>query len=515
MSELVPVLSADAMRAADRATIEKWGVPGRVLMESAGRAAVREIRGRFETAGRDVIVLVGTGNNGGDGLVAARVLAAHGARVRALVLPGEGTADRTANLDLLDRLARQEPHVEVVRFEDVRQVANAPTDLVVDALLGIGVTGELREPARSLCAWANRAGAPVVALDVPSGLDATTGKAAEDAVRADLTVAFGGIKVGLLLGDGPGLAGEVVTVEIGIPDTEIRAQTTAWHAPPAWAGARLPRRAADAHKYSAGRVFAVVGSRAFSGAAVLSTAAAYRAGAGAVIAAVPAPAARTVDARNAEVMVDAQPATDAGTIARIARGTLLERAEAADAVLVGCGLGREDETLALVRDLVDNVDAPLVLDADGLAAYAGAADVLRKRSGPLVLTPHLGELRRLLGDDGWLPDDRVEAVRELGHRWGATLLLKGMPSVVGTPDGQVLIGPPGEPALATAGTGDTLAGTIVGLLAQGLEPDVAALCALWLGAEAARLWTAEHGAAGLVASDLIGRLPAAAHALRP
>ena len=176
MTPLVPILSADAMRAADHATIETWGVPGRVLMESAGRAAAREIVARFEVAGRDVTVLVGTGNNGGDGLVVARALATHGARVRALVLPGGGTPDRTANLDLLDRLAEHEAGVAVVRFEDGRQVSNAPADLVVDALLGIGVTGELQEPARALCAWINRADAPVIALAVPSGLAAPSPK---------------------------------------------------------------------------------------------------------------------------------------------------------------------------------------------------------------------------------------------------------------------------------------------------------------------------------------------------
>ena len=153
-------------------------------------------------------------------------------------------------------------------------------------------------------------------------------------------------------------------------------------------------------------------------------------------------------------------------------------------------------------------------DADGLSAYAGDADALRQRRDPLVLTPHLGELRRLLGDDGFDPADRVEAVRDLAERWGAVLLLKGMPSVVGLPDGRVLIGPSGQPALATAGTGDTLAGTVAGLLAQGLGPAEAALCGLHLGAEAARQWGLDHGAAGLVASDLIDRLPAAAAALR-
>ena len=511
---LIPLLGADAMRAADRATIRDWDVPGRVLMETAGRAAAREIRRRWPDLGA-ATVLVGTGNNGGDGLVVARVLAAGGVRVRAVVLPGDGTPDRQANLDLLRQHAKAGAPAEVVVFDDVRQAANAPTDLVVDALLGIGAHGALREPVAALCEWVSRQSAPVVALDVPSGLDATTGAAAEGTPRAALTVAFGALKPGLCLGDGPTRAGRVVTVEIGVPNTLLGEHATAWHADAAWACAHLPRRAPNAHKYSAGQVLAVVGSRAFTGAAVLSTASAYRAGAGAVVACVPASARDVVDARNVEVMVDAQPETDAGTLAVAARGAVLERAQKADAVLVGCGLGRHSETDDLVRQLVASVEAPLVLDADGLGAFAGHAERLAERDAPLVLTPHLGELRRLVGDDGFDPADRVEAVRELAVRWRATLVFKGMPSLVGTPAGRVLLGPPGVPALATAGTGDTLAGAITGLLAQGLAPDAAAVCGLWLGAQAARQWAEGAGAAGLVASDLVDRLPAAARALRP
>ncbi len=511
---LTPLLGADAMRAADQATIRDWNVPGRVLMETAGRAAAREIQARWPGLGA-ATVLVGTGNNGGDGLVVARVLAAGGVRVRAVVLPGDGTPDRQANLDLLRQHAEAEAPVEVVVFDDVRQAANAPADLVVDALLGIGAHGALREPVAALCGWTSRQSAPVVALDVPSGLDATTGAAAEGTPRAALTVAFGALKPGLRLGDGPTHAGETVTVEIGIPPALLRQHATAWHAGAAWAGAHLPRRAPDAHKYSAGRVLAVVGSRAFTGAAVLSTASAYRAGAGAVVACVPASARDVLDARNAEVMADAQPETGAGTLAVAARDAVLERAQKADAVLVGCGLGRDDETDDLVRQLVAGVGAPVVLDADGLGAFAGHAGRLAERAAPLVLTPHLGELRRLVGDPDFDPDDRAGAVRELAARWRATVVFKGMPSVVGTPDGRVIVGPPGVPALATAGTGDVLAGTVAGLLAQGLAPDVAAVCGLWLGAEAARQWGEAHGPAGLIASDLTDRLPAAARALRP
>lgn len=495
------------MRAADRTTIEAWRVPSRVLMETAGRAAARAIWARWPRLGH-ATVLVGTGNNGGDGLVVARVLAARGVSVCVALAPGDGTPDRTATLDLLRR------HAEAGAAVEITDAPPAGTDVVVDALLGNGARGELRGAVRELCAWAGAQPAPVVALDLPSGLDATTGRAAEGTPVATLTVAFAARTTGLVTGDGPRHAGEVVCVEIGIPSSELRAGATAWRASAAWAGAHLPRRAHDAHKHSAGRVLAVVGSRAYTGAAVLASAAAYRAGAGAVVACVPGSAAATVDAAHAEVMVSAQPETADGTLAPQALDALLDHAASADAVVLGCGLGRSDATDALVRELVSRVQAPLVLDADGLGAFSGQAERLRQRAGPLVLTPHLGELRRLLGDAAYSPQDRVEAARALAAQWDATVVFKGMPSVVGCPDGRVVVGPPGEPLLATAGSGDTLAGSVAGLLAQGLAPCEAAVCALHLGAAAARLWSAEHGDAGLIASDLVALLPSAAQVLR-
>ena len=524
---LDPLLTSDGMRAADRATMDGWGVPGRVLMETAGRAIAREIAARRPVEGARVAVFAGRGNNGGDGLVIARVLAERGAEVAvytsALADDGEGahpdaTPDTAANLALLLRL--RDALDDGPGSVTLRPLGDGPAavpDVVVDALLGVGASGPLREPVRGACGRVDalgRGGAFVAAVDVPSGLDATTGAAAEGAVRADLTVAVAAVKAGLVVGDGPEHAGAVVAVEMGIPAAEIERAAAAHRAAGAWVAARLPRRAADAHKYSAGTAVCVVGSGRYTGAAVLSTAAAYRAGAGAVVACAPRSVRAVLDAQCAEVMVDAQPETADETLAASALDTVLARARSADAVLVGCGLGRHDETLDLVRALVERVEAPLVLDADGLAAFAGGAGRLAERSAPLVLTPHLGELRRLLGDDAFVPADPIETVRDLARRWDAVLVLKGMPSVVGTPDGRVVVGPAGRPALATAGTGDVLAGTLVGLLAQGLAPADAAVCALWLGAAAADVWAREHGPAGLVASDLVDRLPRAAAELR-
>ena len=503
---LLPVLTSDGMRAAEAVAIGEWGIPARVLMETAGRAAADVIAETLsETAGARVAVLAGAGNNGGDGLVAARVLHARGADVRVAVLdaPRE-SADRAANRQIAERLA--DDRLRVGASADV--FVGWTPDVIVDALLGTGASGPLRDAVAPLAAYANAQPCPVVALDVPTGVDATTGAVAEGAVRADVTVGFGAAKAGALVGPGAVVSGRVVAVEIGVPAEAIEAHAAAHRATRAWVRETLPRRGADAHKYSVGQVAAVVGSRRYTGAAVLAATAAMRAGAGAVVCCTPHSAQATIDAHSAEVMVDPQAETEAGTLAFDALDAVQKRLESADAAVVGCGLGRADETQRLVRALVAAAPCPLVLDADGLRAFAGCAEALAGCPAPLVLTPHAGELSALVGDSLLgEPADRVALVRALAARWDAVVLLKGMPSVVGAPDGRVFVGPPGEPALATAGSGDTLAGTLASLLAQGLAAHDAALAALHLGSRAAQ--TAGPGGAGVVASDLVAALPAA------
>ena len=509
MTGLDPILTSEGMRAAEAAAIDLWGIPARVLMETAGRAAagvVADVLGG-SAAARRVAVVAGPGNNGGDGLVAARALHARGADVRvALATSGREGDDRAANRRLAERLADGR-----LRVSDTLAVFDGWTpDVVVDALLGTGTAGPLREPVAAWTGWIRQQACPVVALDVPTGVDASTGEATDGAVRADVTVAFGALKAGLVVGAGAHLAGRLVVVEIGVPGREIESAASAHRATDAWVRAALPRRAPDAHKYSAGRVVAVVGSRAFTGAAVLASVAALRAGAGAVVCCTPRSAAATVDAHSAEVMVEACPETSAGTLALPAFDAITERLASADAALVGCGIGRAPETARLVRTLLRRATLPVVLDADGLRAFAGHESALAEHGGggTLVLTPHLGELRALVGDDRFEPADRVEAVRTLAARWNAVVLLKGMPSVVGAPDGRVFVGPPGRPALATAGSGDTLAGTVAAFLAQGLGPTEAAVCALHVGTKAADVAGGPTGA-GVVASDLVASLPAA------
>ncbi|MEO0557315.1 MAG: NAD(P)H-hydrate dehydratase [Bacteroidota bacterium] len=508
MTDLLPLLSADGMRAVDAATMGDWGVPGRVLMESAGRAAADEVTLRYPMEGAHVVVLAGTGNNGGDALVVARILWARGVTVSVAAVQADvSEGDRAENLTLLKRLAASSDRL---MFVD----ALPDADLIVDGLLGIGATGDLRDPVRQLCKWANRQPAPVVALDIPSGLDATTGAAPADTIRADLTATMGAIKTGLLLRDGPQHTGELVTVEMGFPPSVVREQASAWQATPEWVGQHLPQRAPDAHKYSAGRAVCVVGSRRYTGAAVLSTRAAYRAGAGAVVACTPRSARSVLDAQNLEVMVRAYPETERGTLALDARDRIAKHLRSSDAGLIGCGLGSAEPTRALIRDLARHAPCPVILDADGLNAFIGHADTFLERSHPLLLTPHLGEYRRLIGDDDFVPEDLVQTVREAAARWKAHIVLKGMPSVLGTPDGRVVVGPPGRPALATAGSGDVLAGTVVGLAAQGCPLDEAAVCAMHLGTTAVDVWATARGlaperATGLTAFDVAEMLPQA------
>ncbi len=504
------ILDSAAMREADRRATEDAGIPGRVLMETAGRAVCTAAEDSFlGTWGAHVVVLCGTGNNGGDGLVAARALHARGANVRVVLAGPPATPDAVANLASVRAVA--DHNLTIQEVADARALANVRVDLIIDAMLGTGVRpsespGEswLREPIRGLCAWANRHRAPVLSVDIPTGLDANTGDADPDAVRAVDTVTFGALKPGLLVGRGPELSGDVVVAEIGIPHAYLEEGARAFRATDEWVATRLPVRPAQAHKYSVGRVLAVAGSRDFTGAASLATGAAYRAGAGAVVCCTPRSAQPVLDSLREEVMVSPQFETDEGTLSIAAYDEIVDRLPAADAVLIGCGIGRPPETQRLVRALLRRVAVPTVLDADGLNAFEGHADKLADAGVPLVLTPHRGELARLLGETP--SGDPLSIARDVAVRWNAVVLLKGMPSVVAAPDGRTFVGPPPNVALATAGTGDVLAGMIVALLSRGMEPAEAAVSALHIGTAAAEHFQADRGP-GMLAGDLLEELP--------
>ena len=500
--DLAPILTAEAMRAADRFAIDDFGVPGFTLMETAGRAAAAWIDKIYgPMAGQRVICFCGKGNNGGDGFVVSRVLFERGAHVRVVALDGPEamTEDAAHNWQLLERLGARdgEGRLALERFENLRQVAAFErADLHVDALLGTGLTSALREPVRGLVAWINEQAVPVAALDVPTGLHSDHGRALGEAIRADLTVTMGALKTGLLVNDAARRQHDGCALRAG--DATIRA----------W----LPQRAADAHKYSAGLALVVAGSPGMTGAPVMAATAAYRAGAGFVTCACHEAIEPTLAHKLTEVTTLTLPGTgDGGLDPGGALDALADRLEKARGLLVGPGLGRHPQTQQFVRELLVHTAVPAVLDADALNALADDPDFLAEHArGRWILTPHAGEFRRLAGDDVDL-DDRVRTAQVWARRWNCVLVLKGLPSVVAAPDGTAFVNATGGPALATAGTGDVLAGLVAGLLAQGLAPLEAAVAALHLGGAAADRYATRHAARSMVATDLLGELPAVLH----
>jgi ADP-dependent NAD(P)H-hydrate dehydratase / NAD(P)H-hydrate epimerase len=512
---LEPVLTTEGMRLADRHAIEQLSLPGRLLMENAGRAAADIIEQQLGPASRrKVLVICGKGNNGGDGLVLARVLHARGARVQVAVIgsPDELTPDAIANWDAVSRIAEHSDDLEVAVVTSPERLNRFWPEWVIDALLGIGVTGPLRDPASGFARFINECEAPCVALDVPTGLDSDTGEAGDDTVRAKLTVTMGARKMGLLFRNGPGFAGDVQVADIGIPRFQLDAAVLSGHG--GWLSSDrfveqvVRPRQHGAHKYSAGRVFAIAGSRAYPGAAIMTALAAARSGAGAVLLAAPESIRPILETRLTEVMTLSVSETSAGTFAAGAEKLLVEHANGADAVIIGPGIGRDPETQALVRQLIPQIEKPLVIDADGLNALSDDTGVLREYRGTgLILTPHLGEMRRLVGGgelDEMRPFDMAVA---WAQRFGCTLLLKGAPSAVGTPDGELYLSGATTSALASAGTGDVLTGVTCALLAQGLTAPAAALAALHISGRAAQRFTATHAPHTMIASDIINELP--------
>lgn len=512
---LEPVLSAAAMRAADQYTIEEYGIPGFALMESAGRGAVAAALARYgPPRSKRVLLLCGKGNNGGDGFVMARGFIAAGAYVNVLSLsePESMTEDAARNYRLLSRLkAHLHPEqLTLCRYEE-RLLDTLPAfDLYVDALLGTGLTHALRDPLRQIVSWLNQREGPVLAVDLPTGLHTDYGTQLEEAVRADLTVTMGALKTGLVINDGPACAGAVVVAEIGIPQHALMGRTanasSGVRATDAYVRARLPRRGPTAHKYNVGLTLALAGSPGLTGAPIMAATAAARIGSGAVVVACHEAVQPVLASRLTEIMTLTLPGNDGAFDVPGALQALSPRLEQARALLIGCGLGRAEGTAELVRRLCEQTHLPLVLDADGLNAFAGHTDLIRKHAGGRwVLTPHVGELRRLAGDVSL--EDRLSLVRKLSADWNCILLLKGMPSVIGTPDGKVFVCKTGNPALATAGTGDVLAGIIAGLLAQGLSPEDAAVCGAHIGGAAADAFTAKKSARSMQAMDLVEALP--------
>lgn len=510
---MIPVLSRAQMRAFDEHAIRQCRVPSLVLMENAGRGAAEIIERELfagRAHGRRAVVVSGAGNNGGDGFVVARHLLTRGAEVE-VWLAGDlarMTPDCRANHDAFTGIGGAVTSVPLGGALDEVGASFARADVVVDALFGTGLHRPIVPPYADVVRLMNeaRASAPtrIAALDLPSGLDADTGAALGAAVEADLTISFSHLKLGHVTGHGASAAGPVHVVDIGVPPS-LREEHAAELVETSDARAVLRARAVDTHKYRAGHVALLAGSPGKTGAALLAAEGALRAGAGAATIVTWPDAADVLEARIAEVMV-----------ARIEGGAPSEAALARSldallagkrSVVLGPGFGTGARARAAAGHVVSAFSGPIVGDADVFTIYEGAPEELAVAEGRLVLTPHAGELGRLLGRSSReVEANRFEAAKEAAARANAVVLLKGAYTVVAAPDGRVVVSGSGVPALATAGSGDVLSG-VLGALVCSLPPFEAAWCGAFVHGAAGAAWQKEHGDRGLLAGEIARGLP--------
>jgi len=499
LNNLPPVVTAEEMSEIDRYTISEIGIPGRVLMENAGRAATEVILRKWGSlAGRQIAIVCGKGNNGGDGLAVARCLSEKGARCSIFLLgkKSEMRGDALANFQVAEKLG-----LPVFEITDESQLPNFSSYFfLIDAILGTGSRSNLEGLLARAVERMNGSGRPIVALDLPTGVNADTGEVIGPCIRAAMCVTFGAAKRGLLFSPGREHTGELHVAEIGFPKRAIEAANVRTHkldgrTIAAW----LPQRAPDAFKNRVGQILVIAGSQGFGGAARLTSLAVLRAGAGLVALAIPATLVSAMEASVAEVIKLSLPEEN-GAVSLDAKFALAERLEWANVVAIGPGLGTETAAQSLVKHVLSTFEKkPIVLDADGLNVVASKTERIRDAAGPVILTPHPGELARLIDISAEeIKKNPIEIARQAAVDLRQTLVLKGAPTVIAGADGEVLINSTGNAGMATAGSGDVLTGLIAGLLGQMPHGDAAALL------RAAALGVYLHGLAGDCAQDALG-----------
>ena len=489
---MLPILDNDGMREADRHTIEDLGVPSIVLMENAATGVVDAIRESFPDA-RSVLILCGPGNNGGDGFAAARHLHNGGLDVQLCLLgdPAKLSPDAATNHNLAASFGVPIAVVEDDDLSIVRALLEDwPADLVVDALLGTGTDRPLEGRYAALVELVEASGLPVVAVDVPTGLNGSSSAIPGPHLPADLTVTFAALKTCHVLPPACLSCGEVAVVDIGVPPAAIETGSSLWMTEDDDIALMLPTRSPDAHKGRFGHLLIVAGSRGRGGAVAMAAKSAVVVGSGLVTMAVPEPVVPVVDAACLEAMTHAMESDDGGAVA--GPDGLEDMLDRMTAIAAGPGMGTREGAKRTLEWILDTWNGPLLLDADAVNLLAGHPERLTAREIPAVLTPHPGELARLLGTSTEkVLADRLDAAREAASRAGAIIVAKGYGTIIAEPGGQAWINPTGDVGLASGGSGDVLTGAIGALLAQGLEPIRAALVGCWL-----------HGRAGEIGGEI-------------
>lgn len=504
------VVTAEEMKQLDKLATEEYGVAGLLLMDQASKAVAEAVMEILPEENQKVVVFCGKGNNGGDGFGAARWLESFGVKTRVYLVGAsleEIAGDAVVELAMLKKAGVK---IEVLTDDDdflLAELACAKSGVIVDALLGTGFKGELRDVYARSCRLINESERPVVAVDVPTGVDADNGSICKEAVKATITITMELPKVGLFLYPAVDYVGELYAANIGMPQKLVAdCPSKKFLVDEAMVQSLLPLRAGNAHKGDAGKVLVFAGSPGFTGAAALCSNAAVRSGAGLVSLVTPLSSRDVLAVKLTEVMVHGLLERMPGVLGGGAASDVVGKAANADVLAIGPGLGTSDSTMEAVRTVLEQVQVPAVIDADALTALKDNLELLQKMEAPKVLTPHVGEMARLTGlSVEEIDQNRVELAAKYAAEWNAVVVLKGAPTVVGCPDGTVYINSSGCSAMATGGSGDVLTGMIAALAGQGISLSEAAVCAVYLHGKAGEAAAEKHTAFG--AGQLVDFLP--------
>ncbi len=511
------IVSSSQMRSIDANAINNYGIPGIVLMENAALAVIQEIKkiltidDKKGIKGKKAVILVGKGNNGGDGLAVARHLTVLGMEVTVFLFAGttEFSGDTKLNYELFQGMGGKSVSVEDEKQLRLFKLALMQAQIAVDALYGTGFKGSIPENMVSYIEDLNKTELPVLCVDIPSGLEADTGKVNNSAVIGDVTVTFGLPKLGHYLGEGPIYSGRIVVDQISIPEYIINEEKIfAYLLTDDIIKPLIPVRHPHGHKGTHGRAVLIGGSTGMSGAVILAGKAAQRCGVGLLQLVVPEGIAETVDLGVIEATV--WPAKDYEVLTASSWKVIEERLAGADACAVGPGLKQTESFLSVLKSMLKETEVPIIMDADALNLISSELDVLnlRKGTGTLILTPHPGEMARLCGCSiAEVQENRLKLAASKAMEWGVILVLKGAGTIVASPDGRVFLNLTGNEGLGTGGTGDVLTGSILSWLAQGVPPLGAACMGVYLHGKAADILKEQYGSSGYTASELIDYLP--------
>lgn len=500
------ITNVDEMRLMDRYAIDKLGIAEEILMENAGIASLNVLKKKIGLDDQKIIVFCGSGNNGGDGLVVARLIHSLGGRVKIFLLSDcakfKGAAK--TNFEIITRLP-----VEVVKLDNAASAKKnlAHCNAVIDAIFGTGLDRPVAGLAAEIIALINKSKKKIFSLDIPSGVNGNTGEIMGSAVRADYTVTFGLPKIGNVLYPGYEAGGELFVSHISFPPSlynknEIQVQTNDY--------VELPKRPAEAYKGSMGDVLFIAGAANYFGAPYLAAMSFLKSGGGYSRLAAPRSVIPVIAKKGNEIVYLPQVETEAGSIALKNKKTLLEMSSKVDMVVIGPGLSLQEETVRLVQELTASVKKPLLIDGDGLTAISAKPEIIRSRKAATILTPHMGEMARLTGRSAAeINSDKIGILRETTEKLKATIVLKGAHSLIGTSDGNIYINLSGNPGMATAGSGDVLTGCIAAMYGLGLNPEDATRKGVFLHGYAGDQSAAKKGVDGITARDIMESLPQA------